>query len=33
METEGLDFGQALESLAERYRVTLEREAEDPQGR
>ena len=31
METENLNFGQALESLAERYRVTLEREAEDPQ--
>jgi DNA primase len=31
METEGLDFGAALESLAERYRVPLEREAEDPQ--
>ena len=30
METEGLDFGAALESLAERYRVTLERETEDP---
>jgi DNA primase len=30
METEGLDFGAALESLAERYRVPLEREAEDP---
>src|SRR4051812_43528401 len=30
METEGLDFGEALESLAERYRVTLERETEDP---
>ena len=30
METENLNFGQALESLAERYRVTLEREAEDP---
>src|SRR3954453_13688163 len=30
METEGLDFGSALESLAERYRVTLERETEDP---
>ena len=27
METEGLDFGAALESLAERYRVPLEREA------
>ena len=30
METEGLDFGEALESLAERYRVPLERETEDP---
>ena len=30
METEGLDFGAALESLAERYRVALERETEDP---
>ena len=30
METEGLDFTGALESLAERYRVPLEREAEDP---
>jgi len=30
METEGLDFGGALEWLAERYRVPLEREAEDP---
>src|SRR6185436_11465033 len=30
METEGLDFTAALESLAERYRVTMEREAEDP---
>jgi DNA primase len=30
METEGLDFGSALESLAERYRVQLERETEDP---
>jgi DNA primase len=30
METENLNFGQALESLAERYRVPLEREAEDP---
>ena len=30
METEGLDFGAALESLAERYSVTLERETEDP---
>lgn len=31
METEGLDFGSALESLAERYNVQLERETEDPQ--
>jgi DNA primase len=30
METEGLDFGAALESLAERYRVVLERDTEDP---
>jgi DNA primase len=30
METEGLDFAAALESLAERYGVELEREAEDP---
>src|SRR4051812_17725764 len=30
METEGLDFGGALESLAARYGVELEREAEDP---
>ncbi|HET6547489.1 MAG TPA: DNA primase, partial [Solirubrobacter sp.] len=30
MDTEGLDFGAALESLAERYRVPLERETEDP---
>src|SRR3954471_20392492 len=30
METEGLDFTGALESLAERYRVALERETEDP---
>jgi DNA primase len=30
MDTENLSFGQALESLAERYRVPLEREAEDP---
>ncbi len=29
METEGLDFGGALESLADRYGVQLEREAED----
>jgi DNA primase len=31
MDTEGLDFSGALESLAERYNVHLEREAEDPQ--
>src|SRR5262249_49716517 len=31
METEGLDFTGALEWLAERYRVTLERESENPQ--
>src|SRR5690348_2435398 len=30
METEGLDFAGALESLADRYGVKLEREAEDP---
>jgi DNA primase len=30
METEGLDFASALESLAGRYGVELEREAEDP---
>jgi DNA primase len=30
METEGLDFTGALESLADRYGVQLEREAEDP---
>ena len=30
METEGLDFAGALESLAERYGVELERETEDP---
>jgi len=30
METEGLDFGSALEVLAERSGVELEREAEDP---
>ena len=30
METEGLDFGGALESLADRYGVELERETEDP---
>src|SRR4051794_35508519 len=29
-ETEGLDFGGALESLADRYGVALERSAEDP---
>src|SRR3954454_14508060 len=28
---EGLDFGSALESLADRFGVQLEREAEDPQ--
>ena len=33
METEGLDFVGALESLADRYGVTLEREDEDPQAR
>ena len=31
METEGLDFGAALESLADRAGVELEREAEDPE--
>jgi DNA primase len=31
METEGLDFGAALESLADRAGVELEHEAEDPQ--
>jgi len=31
METEGLDFASALELLAERYNVPLERETEDPQ--
>jgi DNA primase len=31
METEGLDFTSALESLAGRFGVELEREAEDPQ--
>ncbi len=31
METEGLDFAGALESLAERAGIELEREAEDPQ--
>jgi DNA primase len=30
METEGLDFADALEALADRYGVELEREAEDP---
>src|SRR4051794_10551288 len=30
METEGRDFADALESLAERYGVELERESEDP---
>src|SRR3990170_4457985 len=30
METEGLDFAGALEALADRYGVQLEREAEDP---
>ncbi len=30
METDGLDFAGALESLADRYGVELEREAEDP---
>jgi DNA primase len=30
IETEGLDFAGALESLADRYGVELEREAEDP---
>jgi DNA primase len=30
METEGLDFGAALEALADRYAVELERETEDP---
>ena len=30
METESLDFADALESLADRYGVELEREAEDP---
>jgi DNA primase len=30
-ETEGLDFGGAIESLADRYGVELEREQEDPQ--
>ena len=31
METEGLDFKGALEHLADRYKVTLELEDEDPQ--
>ncbi len=31
METEGLDFAGALETLADRYGVQLERETEDPQ--
>ncbi len=31
METEGLDFGGALEALADRFGVQLEAEAEDPQ--
>jgi len=31
METEGLDFTAALEALADRFGVQLEREAEDPQ--
>jgi DNA primase len=31
METEGLDFQGALEALADRYGVELEREAEDPE--
>ncbi len=31
METESLDFGSALESLADRAGIELEREAEDPQ--
>src|SRR3954470_21093729 len=30
-ETEGLDFGGAMEYLADRYGVELEREQEDPQ--
>ena len=30
METEGLDFAGALESLADRYGVKLERDTEDP---
>src|SRR3712207_4888175 len=30
MKTEALDFASALETLAERYGVELEREAEDP---
>ena len=32
-ETEGLDFREAVELLAERYGVELERENEDPRGR
>ena len=32
-EKEGLDFPEAVETLAERYGVELERESEDPQGR
>ena len=31
METEGVDFKGALELLADRYKVTLELEDEDPQ--
>ncbi|MGB0097284.1 MAG: CHC2 zinc finger domain-containing protein, partial [Solirubrobacteraceae bacterium] len=31
METEGLDFKQALESLADRFGVKLESETEDPE--
>src|SRR3954452_3986620 len=30
METEGLDFQAALQALADRYDVEIEREAEDP---
>ena len=33
METEALDFAEALELLADRYHVELEREEEDPRGR